>query len=189
MRTLLVFLLSLSPILFFAQYKSGFYVTNTNDTVKCSILTQLDFWGKGLDYRALHGRLTIEEDGVKKKFKAHEIKSFEFYDSYATGSKKELVKFVSMPLDRKLFVRVLNEGEMSLYHVYSYHPYDKSYSPIEYIIKDGVTHKIIPISYKKIIERLISDNPAIYEKWKNGGYKKASTSDIVMDYNDSFLWH
>lgn len=183
MRTILVILLSLSPILFYAQYKSGIYITNTNDTVKCAILSYPDFWGKGLDYRALHGRLTIEVDGVKQKFKAHQIKSFEFYDLNATGSKKELVKFASMPLDKKLFVRVLNEGEMSLYHVYSYHPYDKSYSPIEYIIKDGVTHKIIPISYNKIIERLLIDNPAIYEKWKNGGYKKASTSDIVADYN------
>jgi hypothetical protein len=185
MRTLLVFLFTLTPILLFAQYKSGFYVTNTNDTVKCAILMSPDFWGKGLDYRSLHARLTVEIDGVKKKFKAHEIQSFEIYDGNAAGSDKILVKYASMALDKKLFVRVLNEGEMSLYHVYSYHPYDKSYWPIEYIIKDGVTHKIIPISYKKIIDRLISDNPAIYEKWKSGSYKNASTSDIVADYNAS----
>lgn len=180
MKTLLLTVLGFLPVFIYAQLKPAYYVTNTNDTVKCSIVAFKDFWGKNTDPGAFHGRITVEEEGVRKKFKAHQIKSFTVFDS------DELkFKYVSLPEDKKFFVRVLVEGSLSLYHFYSFHPYDKSYSPISVFVKDGNQFRVIPISYKKTIVKMISDKPEIFAKWEAGAYKKSSFEDITRDYNAS----
>jgi len=178
MKTLLLTVLGFLPVFIYAQLKPAYYVTNTNDTIKCRIVALENFWGTKTDPSAFHGRITVEEEGVEKKFKAHQIKSFTVFDS------DELTyKYVSLPEDRKYFVRVLVEGSLTLYHFYSFHPYDKSYSPISVFLKGGKQYRVIPISYKKTIEKMISDKTEIYTKWKAGAYKKSSFEEITRDYN------
>ncbi|HRZ96521.1 MAG TPA: hypothetical protein P5084_03115 [Paludibacter sp.] len=179
MKALLIIVLGFFPVLIFAQLKPAYYVTNSYDTVKCQIVALKDFWGKKTDPAAFHGRITVEENGVKKKFKPHEIKSFTVFDS-----DKLTFKYVSLPEDKKYFVRMVVEGgDLTLYNFYSFHPYDKSYSPISVFVKEGKQYRVIPIKYKKTIESMISDKPEIYAKWKGGEYKNSTFEKITLDYN------
>ena len=162
----------------FSQTLKGFYVTNTNDTVNCTVVKPLSFFGNKLDVSALYGPLTVIENGVKKKFKHHEIKSFTVYDAdkkYVFGS------FVD---EKRCFANILIEGRLSLCNVYSTHPYDHSFSPIEAMVKDGKMYRLNIFNRHRTIGELIADCPELYTEWLAGNkYKKSDTEAIVQAYN------
>lgn len=172
-------LLSFNLIAQVTQLNDGFYVTNNNDTIKCQFKTHRAIIGKKIDYVDLFFEISIVENGVNKKFKPLEIKSFTVYDIKDTK-----YKFGSY-INEIHFVNILIEGCLTLGNAYSYHRYDYSYIPVTAIIKDGIVYRIIGKNKENNIRSIISDSPEILEKWTNNEYKKTGIEQLVKDYNEN----
>jgi len=163
----------------FSQTIKGFYVTNSNDTINCMFVKPLSFFGNKLDVSALYGPITVIENGVKKKYKPHEIKSFTVYD---TNDVKYL--FGSFDDEKRYFVNILIEGRLSLCNVYSTHPYDHSFWPIQAMVKDGKIVRLNVFTMHRKIGELLADCPELQKEWLEGHkYKSNDKEAIVNDYN------
>lgn len=179
MKQIILFGFMLLAINSYSQTKNGYYVTNNNDTIKCEFMTSSMLFSDDIDISVFHGPITVIENGVKKKFKPHEIKSFTVFEN---ENKKH--KFGSFSEEKKYFVNILVDGCLTLGNLYSFHPYDHSYYPLSAFIKDGIIYRINLLNSKKIIEKLISDSPKIHTKWMNKEYKKSGIEQLAKDYNE-----
>jgi len=166
-----------------SQTKNGFYITNANDTINCLFVTPKTFFGNKLDVSALYGPITVIENGVKKKFKHHEIKSFTLYDT-----KDIKYKFGSFKDEKRCFVNILVEGRLSLCNVYSTNSYDHSFSPIQALVKDEKMYRLNIFNIRRIIGELISDCPELNKDWLEGQkYKTKDLEVIVKVYNTCMI--
>ena len=184
MKTIKIFLLCfffLSTNLF-SQVRKGYYVTNNNDTIKCSFKVSNQIFHDRVDVASLHGTIMIIENGVTKKYKPHEIKLFNVIDIDSVE-----YKFKSFDTE-KLFVHVFIEGRITLCHIYGFHPYDHGYMPYLAFFKDKKFYTILMFNEKKILKEILADNPEVLNDYLNGKYKnnKKYYENIVIDYNKKF---
>ncbi len=177
-RKIILFSLVLFSINLYSQTKKGYYVTNNNDTINCLFQSSTLLFSDKLDISVFHGPIRVIENGVKKKYKPLEIKSFTVYD---TDDKQ--YKFGSFADEKRYFVNILIEGCLTLCNLFSAHPYDHSYSPQPAFIKDGKIYRISIFNKKRTIENLISDFPELQEEWIKGKYSKSGLEEIAKDYN------
>lgn len=180
MKKIILFSLMLFSINSYSQTKKGYYVTNNNDTINCMFVTTQMLFKDQLDISGLHGRITVIENDIKKKFRPHEIKSFTVYDN-----DNKQYKFGSFAEEEKYFVNILVDGCLTLGNLYAFHPYDHAYSPQPAFIKDGKIYRINIFNEKKTIEKLISDSPRLLEKWIKGEFKKSGYEQIAKEYNEN----
>jgi hypothetical protein len=161
-----------------AQLNDGFYVTNNNDTVNCKIKTHRGMVGKGINFFELIDGVSVIENGVSKRFKPHEIKSFTVYDI-----KDKKYKYDSY-IGEDYFVIILEEGQISIGNVYSYNPLSLSFSTITTLIKNEKVYRLNTPDRKQIIGELISDYPDLQKQWLYGkNYKSSEIDKLIKDYN------
>jgi len=179
MKTIILIGFVLLSFNLFSQTNNGYYVTNTNDTIKCQVETKRTPFSQKMNISELYLRVLVIENGVHKKFKAHEIKSFTVYD---TNDKE--YKFASVAGVKEYFVNVLVEGTLSLYNLYSTDTFDLSFSPIEVMIKEGEIYYLNIGNPQQKIGELIYDSPELKKEWIAGHkYKSNDKAELVKDYN------
>ena len=163
-RTILIcfVLLSFNLVAQVAQLNDGFYVTNNNDTINCKIKTHRGMVGKGINVMELVCGISVIQNEVSKSFKAHEIKSFTVYDI-----KDRKYKFASYR-GEDCFVKILEEGHISIGNVYSYNPLSLSFSTITTLMKNEKVYRLSISNRKQIIGELISDYPELQKEWLSG---------------------
>lgn len=179
-RTFLIcfVLLSFNLVAQVAQLNDGFYVTNNNDTINCKIKTHRGMVGKGINFFELIDGVSVVENGVSKRFKPHEIKSFTVYDI-----KDKKYKYTSY-IGEDYFVIILEEGRISIGNVYSYNPMSLNFSTITTLIKDEKVYRLNIPKRKQIIGELISDYPELQKEWLYGkSYKLSNIDKLIKDYN------
>ncbi len=179
-RTFLIcfVLLSFNLVAQVAQLNDGFYVTNNNDTINCKIQTHRGMVGKGINSFELIDGVSVIENGVSKRFKPHEIKSFTVYDI-----KDKKYKYASY-IGEDYFVIILEEGRISIGNVYSYNPLSLSFSTITTLIKNEKVYRLNIPKRKPIIGDLISDYPELQKEWLYGkSYKLRDIDKLIKDYN------
>jgi hypothetical protein len=143
-----------------AETFSGYYVTQTSDTIHCSINLKkkhIDFY----DFSRVTKIVTLVDNEGVKRFSPHEILCFAI-----NIPDKGIYKFVSLEEDRKSFFHEIVNGKISLYKIYSLNSYDGALVIMPVALKDN---KLIylPAAYrKKRVSNLLEDNPAILEKWE-----------------------
>jgi hypothetical protein len=171
-------LLSFNLVAQVAQLNDGFYVTNNNDTITCKIKTHRAMVGKGIDVMELVCDISVVENGVNKRFNAREIKSFTVYDI-----KDKKYKFASYK-GEDCFVRILEEGHISIGYVYSFNPINLSFSTITTLIKNEKVYRLNISNRKQIIGELIADFPELQKEWLFGkNYKSNDIERLIKDYN------
>lgn len=179
-RTFLIcfVLISFNLVAQVAQLNDGFYVANNNDTINCKIKTHRGMIGKGIDFFELISGVSVIENGVSKRFKPHEIKSFTVYDI-----KNKIYKYASC-IGEDCFVIILEEGQISIGNVYSYNVVSFSFSTITTLIKNGKVYRLNVPKSKQIIGELISDYPDLQKQWQYGeNYKLSNIDKLIKDYN------
>lgn len=171
-------LLSFNLVAQVAQLNDGFYVSNDNDTIICKFNTHRAIVGRGIDVMELVCNISVIENGVNKRFKAHEIKSFTVYDI-----KDRKYTFASYT-GEDCFVKILEEGHISIGNVYSYNPFSLSISTLTTLIKNGKVYRLNISNRKQIIGELISDYPELQKEWLYGkNYKSKDFDKLINDYN------
>ena len=148
------------------QSSNDYYVTNANDTMFCEIVQMSS------------KRVVVVKNGEKKKFKPNDIKFFTI-----KGDKD--YKIVSLANDNNNFYREVINGKLSLYHVYTNHPYDRSAAVLPVMVKNGKIVYLNVVNPRKRIGHLIADCPDLYKEWIDGNkYSINDKEAIVNAYND-----
>jgi len=160
------------------RIKDGSYVTTSGDTIVCKIVTTPTIMGD-INFSPLAKRVTIIQNDEKIKFKPHEIKSFIVVDDKGVTH-----KFVSLAGDETRFYNEVINGRLSLYNLYSNHPYDGSMSILPIMVKDEKIVFLNVINPRQRIGDLISDCPDLYKEWTEGDkYSPKNKEAIVRAYN------
>ena len=161
------------------RMKDGFYVTTNGDTIICQIATTPTIMGK-INFSVLAKRLTVIENAEKKKFSPHDIKSFVVKDDQGVKH-----TFVTLPADNSRFFNEVIKGKLSLYNLYSNHPYDGSTSILPIMVKDDKIVYLNVINPRQRIGNLISDCPELFKEWtETDKYSPKDKEAIVRAYND-----
>lgn len=161
------------------RMKDGFYVTTNGDTIVCQIATTPTITGK-INFSVLAKRLTVIENNEKKKFSPSEIKLFVVEDDQDVKH-----KFVSLTGDNTRFYNEVIRGKLSLYNLYSNHPYDGSTSILPIMVKDEKIIYLNVINPRQRIGNLISDCPELFKEWtETDKYSTKDKEAIVKAYND-----
>ena len=160
------------------RIKDGSYVTTSGDTIICKIVTTPTIMGK-INFSFLAKRLTIIQNDEKKKFSPEDIKSFVVKDEQGVNH-----RFVSLPGDNSRFFNEVIKGNLSLYNLYSNHPYDGSMSILPIMVKDEKIVYLNVINPKQRIGNLISDCPELFKEWtETNKYSQKDKEAIVRAYN------
>ena len=157
----LVFLLLLISSCLKAETFSGYYVTNTFDTIHCNISLMkkhIDFY----DFSRVTKNVNLVDSEGVKTFKPHEIICFTI-----NIPDKGIHKFVSLKEDKKNFFQEIINGKISLYKTYSLHPYDGSLAILPVALKDNKLVYLNVANRKQRVSNLLKDNPIIFRKVEN----------------------
>ena len=142
----------------FSQSSSDYYISVSNDTVLCKII---DFSPK---------RVYVTVEGVRKKFKPHEIKCVVF----SVGN-----KFVSLINDKQNFYREVIVGKISFY------TFTAQAANYPVIVKDDKIVWLNVLNPRKRISNFISDCPELLKEWTEGTkYTLKDKEAIVIAYNN-----
>lgn len=162
----------------FSQSKisDSYYVTNANDTIKCTIPVPLSLFGR-LDLGQVSQRVTLTENSEKKKFKPKEIKAF------IISYKDSTYKFVSLEGEKRFCQELINGGKISLYNTFSNNLYDGSTVITAMAIKDSEKAYITFLNQKKKITNLIADCPELLKEWNEEKYTPKQKEEVFMLYN------
>ena len=161
------------------RIKDGVYVTTSGDTIVCQIITTPTI-RSNIDFSALAKRLTVLENNEKKKFSPSDIKSFIVKDDQGV-----MHTFVSLAGDPSRFFNVVVRGKLSLYNLYSNHPYDGSTSILPIMVKDDKIVYLNVINPMQRIGNLISDCPKLFKEWtETDKYSTKDREAIVKAYNE-----
>lgn len=177
MKTTILLALSLIIYSANAQTQKGYYVTTTNDTVSCTFITPGTITGK-IDLPALTRKITVKENNEKKKLTPDDINAFTINDRDG-----KTYTFVVLPADKSKFFQVVTKGSLSLYNLYSRHPYDGAASKLPIMVKNDKMVYLNVINRKQRIADLISDCPEVYKEWTEGNKYAKDIEAVVADYN------
>ncbi|WP_207420206.1 hypothetical protein [Desertivirga brevis] len=162
-----------------SRMKDGSYVTTSGDTIICQIVTTPTITGK-INFSALAKRLTVIENNEKKKFGPSDIKSFVVKDEQGVSH-----TFVSLTGDNSRFFNEVIKGKLSLYNLYSTHPYDGSTSILPIMVKDDKIVYLNVINPRQRIASLISDCPELFKAWtETDKYSPKDREAVVKAYNE-----
>lgn len=97
-----------------------------------------------------------------------------------------------MKEDGKQFFQEIVNGKISLYKVYSKHPYDGSLAIIPVAHKDNKLIYLNVANRKKRISNLLIDNPIVSEKWKatksnawtDSWFDTTEIEEFIREYNE-----
>lgn len=87
-------------------------MTLNGDTVNCKIVASHTRNGQ-INFLTLTKKVTVIENGEKKRFKPHDIKRF-----CIKNRRGEIYKFVSLARDKTRFYNEVISGRLSLYYSY-----------------------------------------------------------------------
>ena len=176
-RLTLIVILLLIGINSYGQYRSGFIVNNTGDTIQCEILLP-NYLNGQVNYSTLTKRIAIKtNDGSKRKYKPTEISSAEI-----KISESETLRFVSIPEDRKRFFQEHEVGRLSYFTLHI----NNSGFPAPILRKDGKLTYLNVVNKMKKVENLISDYPELCDEWKTDKYNFTELREVVKLYNKHF---
>jgi hypothetical protein len=181
----IIFLLLLTSSSLGAEEFSGYYVTNDSDTVQC-VFVLPKIHTEYYNFSMVTKTVTLAEFKGAKKFKPHEIICFVIN---IPGEGR--YKFVSLEEDRKQFFHEIIKGKISLYKVYSKHPYDGSLAIIPVAIKDNKLVYLNVVNRKQRISNLLKDKPVLSEKWEatkfnswtGSWFDTTEIEEIIREYN------
>ena len=131
-KGLLLFILLLSYITSQAKEYPGYYINLKGDTIQCKFNVKVNpFYKDLLNQLSFRKRIkVIHEDGSTFKFKPAEIRLFQI-DNTSEGSEV----YVPLDIEGKLwFVRLVEQGKISLYQHFFPHGYDGSVQN-HYVVK------------------------------------------------------
>lgn len=182
----IMFLLLLISSSLKAQEFSGYYITNVLDTVQCVFVLQKkhkDFF----DFSMIAKTVILRDLEGAKKFKPHEINCF-----VINIPEEGIYKFISLKEDEKQFFHEIIYGKISLYKVYSKHPYDGSLAIIPVAHKDNKLIYLNVVNRKQRISNLLIDNPIVSEKWKatksnawtGSWFDTTEIEEFIREYNE-----
>lgn len=171
----------------FAQKFDGYYITNNNDTIKCSFDVEVKIFDrKDFEKYSVKNRVrTLNTEGYKTTFKPNEINSF-----FIKGTKTGDYKFVSIE-NKNNFYHEIIKGKLSYYKLYR----GSSGGAIGALVAEGIyLHKdenfieINPLNLRKGLGKQIEDYPELYQKWidSNKHYKLDQFEEVVNLYNQHF---
>ena len=167
-----------------SQDNDGFYMTLNGDTVICKIEASHTKNGQ-INFSTLTKKITVIENGEKKRFKPHDIKGFSIKDG-----RGEIYKFVSLTRDKTNFYNEVINGRLSLYYLYTNSPYDASIAKLPIMVKDDKIVYLNVVNPRQRIGNLISDCPELYKEWLNGtNYTTKDKEEIVRAYNECMNKH
>ncbi|MCG9791027.1 hypothetical protein [Flavobacterium algicola] len=143
--------------------QSNYYISKSNDTIRCEIIW---FTSK---------KLKVNVNGEDKKFSPKDIMSFNFRGN----------KFVSLMNDYNNFYKEIISGKLSFYNVFGNNAYDGSSIIFPIMVKDDKIVWLNVINPKERIAKLISDCPELYNEWVEGSkYSLKEKEAIVNAYNE-----
>jgi len=184
MRNIILFTFIFLSLKASSQDNDGFYMTLNGDTVLCKIEASHTRNGQ-INFSTLTKKVTVIENGEKKRFKSHDIRWF-----CIKNRRGEIYKFVSLVRDKTRFYNEVINGRLSLYYSYTNSPYDGSIARLPIMVKDDKIVYLNVVNPRQRIGNLISDCPDLYKEWQNGtNYTTEDKEGIVRDYNDCMNKH
>ncbi len=183
----------------FYQPYPGYVITNAGDTLRGYVVhgDRIQNQNKAIFYSDVNDKKT------KKEYKPSDLKGYRVGDkeyrsiNYSGGLLKKVLNFVLVKnpgritefehftKDEGFIVQVRKQNETD-------QEYDERICKGEGIFKKGDEDPIrlssFLLSWKKLMAKLISDNPTLYAKVENGdkGYGKLNLLEIIKEYNASF---
>ena len=144
-----------------SQNRLHFYVTHSNDTIDCEMLSYSN------------KRIYIAKDGKVVSLNAKKIKAFTFYSDHTYHN------FVTLKNDKKRFYEEDVVGKLSLYKNYT--EYNKD--PYFVIVKDDKIYHISLLNCRSITGKLVADCKPVYDLWLQKKFSSYDPSIIVNLYN------
>lgn len=187
-KTLLLFVLALTSINFYAQKFNGYVVTNVNDTIKCNFFVETNLFNDSMFYaNSVRKKVKIlDEKGEKISFEPSQLNSF-----IIKGTKFGDFKFVSFQEDGyNYFYHEVINGRISYYKLYKADLY--SGGPNSgfdvFVYKENKFNKLAAFNQRKSLGEVISDYPELHQKWmdSNNFYKVYQREEVVNIYNEHF---
>lgn len=170
-----------------AQKFDGYYVTNTNDTIKCSFDVEVNIFDSKIFERAsVKNKVKILNiEGKKLVFKPNEINSF-FIKGTSTGD----YKFVGIVNGNNFYHEII-KGKISYYKLYRQNPGGALGTLIAeeyYLFKDGKLVEISPLNLRKGLSKQMLDYPELNQKWLDSDkfYKLNQFEEVIKLYNEHF---
>jgi hypothetical protein len=183
----------------FSQPYPGYVITNAGDTLKGYVVhgDRTQNQNKVVFYS------DINDKKSKKEYKPADLKGYHVGDKeyrtiqYSGGLLKKPLNFILVKTDGKIatyahytkqegfIIQVRKNGETD-------QEYDERVCEEEVLFRKGDDELIklssFLLNFKKNMEKLISDHPALYAKVQNGekGYGKLNVLDIIKEYNETF---
>lgn len=177
----------LVSVTFYGQNYKGYYITNENDTIKCSFdIPVILFDSEKFDPQTVRNKIKIVTDtGEKFSFKPNQIKSF-----FIKETKKGDYNFVSIA-NQNYFYHEIIKGKLSYLKVYLNNSGGVLgyYASVRYfIIKDGDLTELNSMNLKKGLSKQIKDYPELDLKWmdSNNYYKVNQIEEVIELYNKHF---
>ena len=168
----------------FGQNNYGYYITNSNDTIKCNFDLFIVL-GK-FDPQTVRNKIKIiNNDGSISKYKPNEIKSF-----FISTTNSGVYKFVSITGYNYFYHQIIKE-KLSYYKVYLNNPggaFGSLASEKLYLYKNEKLTEIDPLFLRKGLSKQIEDYPELYQKWIDSDkyYKLNQFEEVINLYNKHF---
>jgi hypothetical protein len=168
----------------FGQNSKGYYITNSNDTIKCYF--DLFIVSGKFDPQTVRNKIkTINNNGDKLKFLPNEINSF-----FISETNSRDYKFVSI-VNHNYFYHEIIKGKLSYYKVYLNNPggaFGTLASEKLYLYKNEKLTEIDPLFLRKGLSKLIEDFPELNLKWIDSDkyYKLNQIEEVIKLYNEHF---
>ena len=170
-----------------AQKFDGYYITNSNDTIKCSFDVRVNiFDSKIFEKASVKNKVKVlNVDNKKIVFKPNEIRSF-----FIKGTKAGDFKFVSIENDNNFYHEVI-KGRLSYYKLYRQNSGGALGALIAegiYLSKDQKLIEVNPLNLRKALSKQIEDYEELYIKWIDSDkyYKLNQFEEVVNLYNEHF---
>jgi hypothetical protein len=168
----------------FGQNNNGYYITNSNDTIKC-YFDLFSISGK-FDPQTVRNKIKlITNSGDKLIFKPNEIKSF-----FISKINSRDYKFVSIS-NHNYFYHEIIKGKISYFKVYLNNPggaFGTLVSEKLYLYKNEKLTEIDPLFLRKGLSKQIEDYSELNLKWidSNKYYKLNQFEEVIKLYNEHF---
>jgi hypothetical protein len=185
----LLFVLIISLITFksFSQKFDGYYITNSNDTIKCSFDVETAIFDRtDFERYSVRNRIRIlNTEGKKITFKPNEINSF-----FIRGTKTGDYKFASIE-NKNNFYHEIIKGKLSYYKLHGTNSSGALGALVterSFLYKDKNFIEMNPLNLRKGLGKQIEDYPELYQKWmdSNKYYKLDQFEEVVNLYNQHF---
>lgn len=170
-----------------AQKFVGHYITNSNDTIKCSFDVGVNiFDSKIFEKASVKNKVRVlNNEGKKIIFKPNEIRSF-----FIKGTSEGDFKFVSIENNSNFFHEVI-KGKLSFYKLYRQNSGGALGGLVAvglYLFKDQKLVEVNPLSLRKGLSAQIEDNEELHRKWMDSDkyYKLNQFEEVIILYNEHF---